>query len=128
MATGIRTAANGIYLTYTCDLDAASVARPENFEIEVWNYYWAVTYGSPEVSTIDPDPAAEPGEKVHDSMKVASATLQADGRTVFLEIPDIKPVMQMNIKFDLLAADGASIRSEIFNSLHKLPQEQGPGK
>lgn len=58
---------------------------------------------------------------VHDDVKVAAATLQGDGKTVFLSIPDLAPVMQMKIKFDFDAADGSRVRSEIYSSIHKLP-------
>ena len=44
----------------------------------------------------------------------------ADARSVFLEIPGIKPVMQMAIKFGLKAADGTELRSEVINTIHAL--------
>jgi len=37
-----------------------------------------------------------------------------------LELPDIQPVMQMKIKFNLETADGEPLRSEIFNTIHAL--------
>ena len=57
----------------------------------------------------------------HDTVEVAKATLQADGKTVFLKMPGIKPVMQMRIKFNIDAADGEQVKSEIHSSIHKLP-------
>jgi hypothetical protein len=48
--------------------------------------------------------------------------LQADGKTVFLKLPDIKPVMQMRVKFDIDAADGEKVKSELHSSIHRLPK------
>ena len=59
-------------------------------------------------------------KKKHDPLTVKSATLSADKKSVFLEIPDIKPVMQMQIKFTIKSADGAELRSEVINSIHAL--------
>jgi hypothetical protein len=42
---------------------------------------------------------------------------------VFLEIPEIKPVMQMAIKFGIQSADGGEIRSEVVNTIHALGAE-----
>ena len=46
-----------------------------------------------------------------------------DGETVFLAIPDMKPVMQMKVKFNLKAADGAPVSQEIYNTIHKLAEK-----
>jgi hypothetical protein len=39
---------------------------------------------------------------------------------VFLEIPDLRPVMQMKISCNLDAADGGEIRTDIYNTIHAL--------
>jgi hypothetical protein len=62
-------------------------------------------------------------QKKHDPLTVRSATLSPDGKSVFLEIPEIKPVMQMAIKFGLKTADGADLRSEVVNTIHALGEE-----
>lgn len=120
MLDGIRTSKKGVALTFTAKLDKETAEDPESYEVEVWNYIWAKTYGSPEVSTINPDPKARPYTKKHDPMKVTKATLSADGKTVFLAIADMRPVMQMHIKFDVDTATGDNIRSEVHNTIHKL--------
>ena len=127
----------GVRLTFTCKLDPATANDPQNWNVEVWNYLWSAAYGSPEFSTIEPvEKPADAGkqgeaqfsktqiaQKKHDSLTVKNATLSADGRSVFLEIPEIKPVMQMAIKFGLKAADGAELRSEVINTIHALSAE-----
>ena len=46
--------------------------------------------------------------------------LLADQRTVLLEIPDLRPVNQMEIKYNLTFADGKTLRGEIYNTIHRL--------
>ena len=50
-----------------------------------------------------------------------SAQLSADGRTLFLEIPGIKPVMQMRVNFKLTTASGRPLESEIHNTIAYVP-------
>ena len=134
MPIGLHATKRGVRLDFTCALDAASAGDPQSWNVEVWNYLWSSAYGSPEISTLSgaDKPAeagkdgvaqftsAQLGQKKHDPLTVKSATLSADKKSVFLEIPDIKPVMQMQIKFALKSADGAELRSEVINTIHAL--------
>ena len=137
MPIGLHATKRGVRLDFTCALDAVSAGDVQNWNVEVWNYLWSSAYGSPEISTLGggEKPAelgkdgamqftsAQLGEKKHDPLTVKSATLSADKKSVFLEIPDIKPVMQMQIKFTLKSADGAELRSEVINTIHALGAE-----
>ena len=60
----------------------------------------------------------------HDKVEVKAVRLSADKKTVFLEIPDLKPCDQMKIKFSIAAADGALVSQEIYNTIHKLGPEK----
>ncbi len=134
MPIGLHATKRGVRLDFTCALDAASAGDPQNWNIEVWNYLWSSAYGSPEISTLGggDKPAelgkdgamqftnAQLGQKKHDPLTVKSAVLSADKKSVFLEIPGLKPVMQMQIKFALKSADGAELQSEVLNTIHAL--------
>ncbi|MCA8955194.1 MAG: hypothetical protein KDC87_03920 [Planctomycetes bacterium] len=122
MLTGWKTAPDGVFLTFTCPLDKARAEDPQNYEVEVWDYVWAQTYGSPEISPRHPDRTAKPYTKKHDPWKVAAAKLQADGKTVFLSLPEIQPVMQIQVKFDLADSAGVRIKSQVHASIHRLPK------
>jgi hypothetical protein len=125
---------DGIELTFTCSLDTQTARDPENWHLEQWRYLWSAAYGSPELSTeTDPDLPAEAGKDgaaqftkaqmsvaKHDPVEVKSVTIGTDDRTVFLEIPGLKPVMQMSIKYDLKTADGKELRGEVVNTIHAL--------
>ena len=53
-------------------------------------------------------------------MTVKSARLLPDGKTVFLEMPELRPVMQMEIKYNLSATDGKPLRSQLWLTLNRL--------
>ncbi|MAB87951.1 MAG: hypothetical protein CMJ90_00640, partial [Planctomycetes bacterium] len=104
----------------------------ESYSVKWWNYVWSPQYGSPEVSADKPDPAVLEkaqktelkGHRRRDKVTVKSATLQPDKRTVFLEIPGIKPVMQMHLKVDLESTGGDEITIDIWNTINKLGRDQ----
>ena len=64
-----------------------------------------------------------------DQVKIASISLSDDKKTVFLEIPDIAPVMQMKVSFDIESASNAKVKNDIYHTIHKLGEWKGtPGK
>src|SRR5258707_479922 len=79
----------------------------------LWAAWRRAAYGSLEYSV------ANPAKKGHDTVEVKSAKLQADGRTVFLEIPGLGPVMQMGITYKLKAAGGADVEGAIYNTINR---------
>jgi type 1 glutamine amidotransferase len=105
---------NGLELTFTEPLNRAVAEDGESYGIQQWNYKWSAEYGSKEYSVKFPDLVG------HDPVECKSARLSRDGRTVFLEIPAMTPVMQMAIKYNLEAADGELIKGEIYNTINRL--------
>ncbi len=105
---------NGIAITFSSALDPASAADAGNYGIEQYNYLWSKEYGSADYKI------SNPRQKGRDSVEIKSAKLSGDRRTVFLEIPNLQPVMQMQIKFNVQAADGTTIRQEIFNTINTM--------
>ena len=108
----------GLQITFTAPLDTTSATDASNWSAEQWNYIWSGEYGSPDISANDPK------KKSHDAVTIKSVHLAADKRTAFLEIPEIKPVMQMRIRCNIKAADGAPIVQEIYNTIHRLGAEK----
>jgi glucose/arabinose dehydrogenase len=104
----------GIAITFTDPLDPATANDAGSYDVEQWGYKWSAKYGSDEYSI------ANPTKKGHDTAGVKSAKLQPDGRTVFLELPSIAPVMQMAITYKLKAADGANVEGVIYNTINRL--------
>ena len=52
---------------------------------------------------------------------ITGTRLSQDGRTLTVEIADLKPVMQQSLKFVLKAADGTPLAQEIQHTIHAIP-------
>ena len=136
MPLALAATKKGIKLDFTCEIDAMAAADAGNWNIEVWNYIWSSAYGSPDISTLETKVAAtelgndgklqfskaQMSERKHDPLTVKSATVSADRRSVFLEIPDLRPAMQMKLKYDIKAADGIELRGQVINTIHALAE------
>ena len=105
----------GVQITFTTPLDPVAAGDPQNYSVEQWNYKWTQAYGSPEFKVSNPD------EKGRDTLEVKSARLSADKKTVTLDLGDLKPVMQMKIKFSIKSAAGTELKQEIHNTINKVP-------
>lgn len=118
----MKTWSNGIALTFTEPLDPESAEDPDNYGVEEWNYLWSGNYGSPDYKVSDPNQIG------HDDVEVASATLLSDRRTVFLELPTLKPAMQVGINYAVKAQAGRPIQQTYYASLQKLGGEPQPAQ
>ncbi len=106
--------ANGLRIEFTEPLARDVAEDIASYDVEQWQYRYARSYGSEEYSVAHPDRVG------HDPVRVRSAHLLEDGKSVFLEIPGIAPVMQMHVSGALEAADGTDVPLEIFNTIHRL--------
>ena len=114
MPIGWHAQENGITLKFTQPLDRTAAQDPGSYGIHKWNYRYAAQYGSMDWSVADPE------KEGHDEVMVKSARLMTDGTTVFLEIPGLRPVMQMEIKYNLNAADGKPLRSQFWLTVNRV--------
>lgn len=57
-------------------------------------------------------------------MAVRSIRLSEDRKTVFLEIPDLQPVMGRSIGHTLKAAEGTEMHHEIYSTINRVPAER----
>lgn len=136
MPLALAATKQGLRLEFTCELDALAATDADNWNVEVWNYVWSSAYGSPEISTLETKVAAtelgndgklqfskaQMSERKHDPLTVKAARLSADRKSVFLEIPDLRPAMQMQLKYELKSADGAELRGQVTNTIHALAE------
>jgi glucose/arabinose dehydrogenase/cytochrome c551/c552 len=90
----------GILLRFEVALDAKTASDPANFSAERWNYMRTANYGS---AHFKPD-----GSKGQEAMTPSSAYVSRDGRSVFIGIPDMNPVMQMRLGWTLATSAGAT--------------------
>jgi len=112
----MKTWKDGIELKFTTPLDRESAADLERWAVLQWNYLYSEKYGSPEFSV------ANPKKQGRDTVDVKAAKVSDDGRTVFLEISDLKPVMQMMIRYRLRSAAGAAVAEEAYLTLNRVPK------
>jgi putative heme-binding domain-containing protein len=103
---GLNARQSELRIEFSAPLDAASVADPARWALKVWSLRRTANYGSDH----------------HDErpLAVAAARLENDGRTVSLQIPDLAPTWCMEIKYELIAADGKAVSGTIHNTIHEL--------
>jgi putative heme-binding domain-containing protein len=89
--TEFRVHENGVLLTFALPLDRAVAGIPRSHFAQAWNYRYSAGYGSPELSP------SHPGTPGHDPVAIRSAHVLEDGRSLFLELPDLQPVSQLHL-------------------------------
>lgn len=117
----VRTYPNGLAVRFTTPLDADAAEDPDVYRLEGWNYRYSKDYGSPDLKLSDP--LAEG----HDEWTVRSATLQEDGRTVFLEIPGLIPMHQLRIEYELVNQSGRAFQGKLDYTIHHTGTTAFPG-
>lgn len=136
MPVALNTRAGGLELRFAEPLERASATDPDNYRLSKWTYPWNSTYGSRQFYSVD-----RPGEKGPDRVSLRSVTLSEDGRTVFLEIPDLTPGsvprvpitgdlphqieaslgMIMGISYEIRAVDGTEMEQLVHKTIHRVP-------
>jgi azurin len=103
---------NGVILSFAQPVAGAVAGDVRNHFAQAWNYRYSAAYGSPELS---PRHAGLPG---HDPLAIRSATVLADGKTVFLELTDLQPVSQLHLH--VRVDSSSSPAHDLFLTVHKL--------
>jgi mono/diheme cytochrome c family protein len=111
----VKVSASGISLKFNFALDPASAQDPASYHLEEWNYLWAETYGSDQYSL------KKPGTKGHDQLVITALKLSDDGRSVFLTIPGLRPVNQVELRLNLAAADGGQFKELAYLTINAVP-------
>ncbi len=106
LPVGLHARAGGVEIQFSDPLNPASASDPKNYAVKVWSLKRTANYGSKHI-----------GEH---SLRVASAKLASDNRSLFLAIPELQPTWCMEIKCDLRGADGAMVTRTIHNTIHQL--------
>jgi hypothetical protein len=115
MATSMRVVSDGIEVTFSDPLSPDAATDIDNYAVEQWNYRWSANYGSPHFKV------SNPRTRGQDEVEVYDVVLRPDGKTVFLEIEDLKPVMQMQISFNIRSAADQTIKGDIWLTINKVP-------
>jgi len=105
---------NGLRLHFVVPLDRATAEDAGSYALTHWNYRYAKQYGSKDYLPSDPE------KEGRETLDVRSAKLIADGHSVFLEIPELRPVMQFEVRYNLETTDGKSLRSNLHGTINRL--------
>ena len=111
---GLTAHSDGLRVTFSEPLDRATAEDPGSYDATRWNYRWAESYGSKDWSVADPQ------KQGRDTLTISSAKLSADARTVFLAIPDLRPAMQMQLRYNVNTAGGRPVTGEIDHTINQL--------
>ncbi len=120
---------NGVLLTFAKPVDATIVGQLSQHFAQAWNYRYSGAYGSPEYSP------THPGVVGHDTLRIAGAHVLEDGRSLFLEIPDLQPVSQLHLRMNVNSdhqypvCNPAGSGHDVFITAHRLdnPFTEFPG-
>jgi len=110
---------NGVILRFAEPLDKSAAEDSHRYFAQEWNYRYSAAYGSDEYSVLAPDQAG------HDVLTIASAHLLGDGRSVFLEIPQLQPANILHLHCE----QAGLMTRDYYLTLHQLgaPFTQFPG-
>jgi putative heme-binding domain-containing protein len=106
LPVGLRATAKGVAITFSSELDPTFAADVRNYAARVWGLKRSANYGSPHVN--------------ERPLPVTRASLGADGRTVTLEMPDLKPTWGMEIRCTVKGRSGEVRPVVIHNTIHRL--------
>jgi hypothetical protein len=109
---------DGLRVTFSQKLDPRLAGDRGNYSIAQWNYRWSSEYGSPRFSVKQPNQVGQ------DAVPIQSATLVGDGRSVFLRIEGLRPVMQMQLAYHLKTEAGKPLVGSIFHTIHRTAKAQ----
>ena len=102
--------ANGVMLRFSLPVDRELLSLPQSSLALAWNYRYGPAYGSPEFSS------RHFGLKGHDILAIRRVHVLGDGRTVFVEIPDLQPVNTLHLHLRVSPACPV----DLFATVHKL--------
>ncbi len=103
----------GVLIRFDEALDAADSVDPDNYSLTSWQYKRTYQYGSPQFKA-DGTPGI-------DRLAPSRAYLSKDGRSVFVGVPGMTPVMQMRIGWSLTTADRTKFEDSAYLTPYELP-------
>jgi glucose/arabinose dehydrogenase/mono/diheme cytochrome c family protein len=113
----------GVLVRFDTALDPKKATDPTSYSLQSWSYKRTYKYGSPQYKA-----DGTPGQ---DALPVSAAYLSTDGRSIFIAVPDMKPVMQLRVGWSLATKDGRSFEENGYTTPYELgrfdPQAEGFG-
>lgn len=115
--------AEGVLLRFDTALDPARATDPASYSLQTWGYRRTHKYGSAQYKA-----DGTPGQEAPTASR---AYLAPDGRSVFVAVPGLKPVMQLRVGWSLATAAGAAFADNAYTTPYALekfePKAEGFG-
>ncbi len=113
----------GVLLRFDVELDVAKAANPSSYAAASWHYQRSHKYGSPQLKA-----DGAPGV---DRLTPSRAYVSEDRRGVFVAVPGMTAVMQMQVGWELMTAAGLAFKESASFTPYELtrfdPQAEGFG-
>lgn len=113
----------GVLLRFDVALDPARARNPGSYSLQSWAYQRTYKYGSAQYKA-----DGTPGQ---DALTPSAAYLAPDGRSVFVAVPGMKPVMQLRVGWSLATATGQRFDENAYTTPYELakfdPKAEGFG-
>ena len=111
LPVAVHSGQQGILVRFATRLDANVARDASRYRLESWSYRRTSGYGSGHFK--------RDGSAGHDRSNVA-AHLSADGRSVLLVVPEMQPVMQMQLDYDVRSATGTPMKNSLYLTAHSV--------
>jgi len=106
LPVGLKAKTGRLEIEFSDPLDPAACKELKRYAIKTWALKRTAGYGSKHYD--------------EQSLTIASTALSADGRTLTIHLPDLKPTWCMEIKYRLSSAGGQPVEGVIHNTIHAL--------
>ncbi len=103
---------NTVRLTFSNPLDLKSATNPDHYRSAWWNYLWRADYGSKRWKVSDPKVEGQ------DEFGPRSVKLLDDRQTVELSFEKLRPVMQMQVGYNLATIEGRKVIGSVFLTIN----------
>src|SRR5687768_3747542 len=111
LPVAVRAGQQGILVRFATRLDAATARDAARVQLQSWNYRRTSSYGSGHFK--------RDGTAGHDRSNVATH-LAPDGHTLLVVVPEMRPVMQMQLDYDLRSATGTPLRNSLYLTVQSI--------
>jgi mono/diheme cytochrome c family protein len=109
--TKVRSVKEGLILGFEIPLDRSAAGELANYHVGRWNYRRTKNYGSGYYK-LD-------GEAGTEVVGVSGAVLSSDAKSVLIVIPDMQPVMQMEVVYRLRKDSGRELEGAAHATVHE---------
>ena len=92
-------------ISFTGKLDSSTASDAKNYRVKVWNLKRTKNYGSKHLDVRE--------------LEIRSVSLDSDGQTVRIELPDLEKTWSMEIVYRLKSAGGKTFEGKIHGTVHR---------